>query len=97
MTPVIFVEVAGRANDWHTLIDPFGIYREDTHLITVMAIGSTLRFLAILFSRMIRFHNACLVGKHVRKRDGVIDVRRGIRILKVQHLRPKLCGVGCDA
>ena len=50
-------------------------------MITVIAIGGALRFLAILFSRMIRFHNACVVGKHVRKRDGVIDVRRGIRVL----------------
>lgn len=50
-------------------------------MITVMAIGGALRFLAILFSRMIRFHNACLVGKHVRKRADMIDVRRSIHIL----------------
>ena len=85
--------MAGRANDWHTLIDPFGFYRGDTHLITVIAIGGALRFLAILFSRMIRFHNACVVGKHVRKRDGVIDVRRGIRVLAALFAMLKDCEV----
>ena len=50
-------------------------------MVTVIAIGGALRFLTILFSRLIRFHNTCLVGKHVRKRDGVIKVRRSVGIL----------------
>ena len=59
---MIFVEVAGRANDWHIFIDPFGIYRGDMHLFTVIAIGGALRILVMMFSRVIRFHNDCLVG-----------------------------------